>query len=84
MPRNISHQCKDLLTRLFVKNPFKRLGFNGAEEIKDHPWFIDVDWDAMYSKKYIAPFIPKIKNDIDVSNFNEVDIFYFNLFLICF
>ncbi|EGR27813.1 protein kinase domain protein [Ichthyophthirius multifiliis] len=71
LPSSLSKHCKDLLNRLFEKNPFVRLGINGAEEIKDHPWFMDVEWDVIYNKQYAAPFIPKVKNDIDVSNFSD-------------
>jgi len=61
-----------LLARLFNKNPLIRLGSNGADEIMDHPWFIDVDWCRMLLKEYRAPFIPKLKNEVDVSNFDNV------------
>ncbi|KAL4483652.1 hypothetical protein ABPG72_006718 [Tetrahymena utriculariae] len=71
IPSYFSKPCKDLLTRLFLKNPYQRLGSNGAEEIKDHPWFTDVDWDKMLQKKYNAPFVPKLKNETDVSNFDD-------------
>jgi hypothetical protein len=33
---------------LLTKNPEERLGHNGdAEEIKNHPWFADVDFDKI-------------------------------------
>lgn len=39
IPDSLTPTCKDLLVRLFQKNPEKRLGRNGAVEIKNHPWF---------------------------------------------
>lgn len=39
---------KDLIEQLLIKNPMERLGFNGAAEIKAHPYFAGVDWDAVY------------------------------------
>jgi hypothetical protein len=34
---------------LLNKNPLKRLGSKGgAEEIKEHPYFNDVNWDVVY------------------------------------
>ena len=30
-----------------TKNPKKRLGFKGVQEIKDHAFFKDVDWGKM-------------------------------------
>jgi len=35
------------------KDPSKRLGTNGAQEIKDHPWFSDIDWNKLAEKKVI-------------------------------
>lgn len=37
--------------QLLIKDPAKRLGSKGAQDIKDHPWFNDVDWKALYEKK---------------------------------
>lgn len=32
-------EAKDLIERLLTMDPKKRLGANGVQEIKDHPWF---------------------------------------------
>ena len=38
------------------KNPTKRLGSKeGAEEIKNHSYFNDVDWNDVINKKIKAP-----------------------------
>jgi hypothetical protein len=51
----------------------KRLGsgVNGASDIKKHPWFGRVDWNAIYNKEIRPPFVPKIRNELDVSCFDE-------------
>jgi len=36
----------------------KRLGYNGAEEIKKHPFFRGVNWKSIRKSK--APFIPDV------------------------
>ena len=36
------------------------MGFNGIEEIKIHPFFASIDWDAMY-RKQINPPIQKLE-----------------------
>ena len=71
-PTRLSISAVDLLDKLFNKDPTKRLGSgpNGAEEIKKHNWFSLVNWDAYLRKEIKPPFIPKISNEIDVSNFN--------------
>lgn len=30
-----------------------------------------IDWDDLASKKIPAPFVPKISNELDVSNFSD-------------
>lgn len=37
MPSNLSEECKDLLRRIFVKDPQHRIRMAG---IGQHPWFI--------------------------------------------
>jgi hypothetical protein len=39
-------------------------------QVKEHPWFLNVSWDTLLKKKYKPPFVPLIKSDIDVSNFD--------------
>ncbi|KAK8044102.1 hypothetical protein PG993_004126 [Apiospora rasikravindrae] len=52
-------EAVDLLTRLLDKNPAKRLGANGASEIKSHVFFGGVNWHQLQQKNP-TPFIPKI------------------------
>jgi hypothetical protein len=37
-------EARDLISKLMIRNPMTRLGFNGAQEIKDHPFFSGVNW----------------------------------------
>lgn len=71
-PIYIGQSAQSLLKGLLEKNPEKRLGCSAsdAEEIKNHPWFNDVNWEAMLEKKIKAPFVPMLKNELDVSNFD--------------
>lgn len=70
-PPYLSYNAKSLLEGLFKKEPDKRLGggVNDAEDIKKHPWFENVNWDAYLNKEIKAPYLPIIKNELDVSNF---------------
>lgn len=40
----MSVEARDLISKLMIRNPMTRLGFNGAQEIKEHPFFKDIDW----------------------------------------
>ena len=68
--KKISENAKDLIMKM-INNPNKRLGKNGAEEIKKHKFFEGFDWDNILNMK--APFIPKLKNDYDTSYFEKCE-----------
>jgi len=42
------------------REPTERLGNNGSEEIKAHPFFGGIDWVKLYNKKYQPPFKPSV------------------------
>merc|ERR1712226_1216333 len=44
---------------------------NGAGDIKAHPWFRLIDWNAIENKVIRAPYIPKVKSESDTSNFDK-------------
>ena len=48
-----------------------RLGRNGAEEIKQHPFFEGFDWDGVRSQ--IAPYQPSVTSEISNENFDHFD-----------
>ncbi|KAM7308164.1 serine/threonine-protein kinase Warts [Ixodes scapularis] len=50
----------------------KRLGRNGADEIKAHAFFASVCFDGNL-RKQPAPYVPKIRYAADTSNFDAVD-----------
>lgn len=56
----MSTKAKDILRGLLTRNPEKRLGANGADEIKRDPFFADVNWDILLAKKYQTPFKPNV------------------------
>ena len=67
-PENIkiSDNAKDLIIKL-ITNSNLRLGKNGSEEIKSHPFFKGINWNKIKEMK--PPFIPKLKNDYDIKYF---------------
>lgn len=46
-------------------------GPTGANEIKAHRFFANIDWKRLANKEINAPFRPKIQNPLDTSNFSE-------------
>ena len=71
-PRDaLSTEGRNFVKGLLNRNPKHRLGANGdADELKNHPFFADVDWDALHLKKVVPPFKPKLKSVLDTSNFD--------------
>ncbi|EDO39163.1 predicted protein, partial [Nematostella vectensis] len=71
MPHDLSAEAIDLLHKLLQKDPKKRLGAKGAHELKAHPFFKAFDWADLAEKRIPAPFKPRIRDELDVSNFSE-------------
>ena len=60
----------DLISRLLVKDPSKRLGSQrGAAEIKEHPFFSEVNWEKMYNKQIGTPYKPLLDGHLDTKHF---------------
>ncbi|XP_054794956.1 uncharacterized protein LOC129301519 [Prosopis cineraria] len=66
----LSPEAKDLICKLLC-NVNHRLGSNGADEIKDHPFFKGVEWDKLYQME--AAFIPEVNDELDTQNFEKFE-----------
>jgi len=72
LPYNITNEAKLIISQLLQKDPAKRLGTNGAEEVKSHPWFTGVNWTFVAEKRYEPPFHVKLGNNMGVQNFDKM------------
>ena len=59
IPEFVSEGAASLLRGLLQKDPNKRLGgsIKDAQEIKEHPYFKDVNWDDVYNKRIQPPAV---------------------------
>jgi len=74
----ISPDAADLITKLLNPDYQKRLGYNGgAEEIKKHEFFADVNWSCL--RQQTPPFVPQTSGIQDTSYFGEKKEFDLNL-----
>ncbi|XP_069960411.1 microtubule-associated serine/threonine-protein kinase 3 isoform X11 [Cherax quadricarinatus] len=65
----VPSDAKDLITALLHHSPLDRLGtVGGAMEVKEHPFFIYIDWDSLLRMK--AEFVPQLDNEEDTSYFD--------------
>ncbi|XP_066945568.1 serine/threonine-protein kinase Warts-like [Macrobrachium rosenbergii] len=67
----LSPEAKDLILSLCT-HPEQRLGRNGAQEVKAHPFFEGLDFEGGL-RKQPALYTPKIKFPTDTSNFDPID-----------
>ncbi|XP_069499657.1 protein kinase C delta type isoform X2 [Ambystoma mexicanum] len=68
-PRWITKESKDILEKLFEREPTKRLGIVG--NIKLHPFFKTINWTALEKREVDPPFRPKVKSPGDYTNFDR-------------
>ncbi len=54
----ISAEARDLMEKLMCMDPKQRLGARGADEVKAHPWFTEVDWVNLCNLD--ANFVPNV------------------------
>ncbi|MED6245283.1 Microtubule-associated serine/threonine-protein kinase 2 [Ataeniobius toweri] len=64
----LPQDAQDLISRLLRQNPLERLGTGGAFEVKQHPFFTDLDWNGLLRQK--AEFIPQLESEDDTSYFD--------------
>ncbi|ORY38812.1 Pkinase-domain-containing protein [Rhizoclosmatium globosum] len=61
----------DLLKKLLNRDPAQRLGANGAQELKSHPFFAEINWQKLNARKYRPAFRPEVSHAADTSNFDQ-------------
>jgi len=61
--------AKDLILGLLQHNPLERLGTISVQQVKEHIFFEDLDWDSLLRQK--AEFIPHLQNEEDTSYFDS-------------
>lgn len=54
----MSPEARDFIDRLLAFDPSNRLGSNGADEVKRHPFLTGVDWQNVRSTE--ANFVPQV------------------------
>ncbi|ODH53486.1 AGC/AKT protein kinase [Paracoccidioides brasiliensis] len=71
-PRDaLSSEGRNFVKGLLNRNPRHRLGASDdARELMAHPFFHDVDWEALGKKNVAPPFKPKLKSEMDTSYFD--------------
>ncbi|XP_040897927.1 serine/threonine-protein kinase N2-like [Toxotes jaculatrix] len=72
-PTSLPPDAVSIIQKLLKKNPVKRLGAGerDANEVKGEKFFETIDWEALLAKKVKPPFLPSVRESVDVSNFDS-------------
>lgn len=65
LPYGWTFEAMDFINQWIKRKKFERLGHRGIGEVKNHPWFQDFDWNALYNKTLKAPFVPPKQDNFD-------------------
>lgn len=60
-----SPESADFINKLLERKPNKRLGVNGAKELKEHLWLKYYPWEQLENKTLPAPFMPENRDNFD-------------------
>ncbi|KAA8909007.1 hypothetical protein FN846DRAFT_776830 [Sphaerosporella brunnea] len=64
-----SPDAKDIMNQLMCSDQTQRLGANGAEEVKNHPFFAGINWDTLLEEE--PQFVPTPQNPEDTEYFDS-------------
>jgi len=68
----ISPEARHLICS-FLTDRLVRLGRNGIDDIKGHPFFSNDQWTFDNIRACIAPVVPELAGDDDTSNFDDIE-----------
>lgn len=71
VPDDMSYEAHDIIDKLLCPDAEQRLGSRGADEIKNHPFFKNIDFKSVETEMCDVPFIPEISDDTDTSYFDD-------------
>ncbi|XP_063297723.1 serine/threonine-protein kinase N2-like [Pelobates fuscus] len=72
-PEFLSRNSTSIIKQLLTKKVKARLGASkkDAQDVKEHPFFEQIDWAALLLKNVRPPFLPDIRGAEDVRNFSS-------------
>lgn len=69
-PDHVPPLARSLLEGLLIRIPDQRLGGGPADAaaVKEHPFFAEIDWDALDRKEIEPPFNPDVDGHLDLQH----------------
>ena len=65
LPYGFTNEIADFINKLIQRKPKNRLGKDNINEVLNHPWLEDFDWENCYNKTLKAPYLPKYGDNFD-------------------
>ena len=60
-----SLESGNFINKMIYRKPYKRLGYEGINEIKECDWFKNFNWNELLNKNIQSPYIPKYGDNFD-------------------
>lgn len=72
-PSGFDSNAKSLIKHLLESDLTKRYGNlkGGVKDIKGHRFFKELSWEKLINMELPMPYMPKVKNEADISNFSN-------------
>ncbi|CDH50007.1 ypk2p [Lichtheimia corymbifera JMRC:FSU:9682] len=70
-PQHFDPITRDFLSGLLERDPSQRLGWDGADSVKAHPFFDRMDWDKVARLELTPPYVPELRSETDLTHFDE-------------
>jgi len=64
LPEEWSLESADFINKMIQRKPVNRLGYNGIEELKSHPWLLNFPWQKLENHIIKSPIDSKVKKNI--------------------
>lgn len=73
LSQKLPKKAQMIIKRLCRQSANERLGYqkNGIKDIKSHAWYADFEWEKLQNNKMQAPLVRHVKDNTDLSNFDE-------------
>uniref|UniRef100_A0A1X7V8G1 non-specific serine/threonine protein kinase n=1 Tax=Amphimedon queenslandica TaxID=400682 RepID=A0A1X7V8G1_AMPQE len=68
----LSANAKNIIVH-FLEDASNRLGLNGVEEVKAHPFFVTDQWNWENIRSTVAYVVPELKSEIDTAYFDDIE-----------
>jgi len=70
-PRDIDSNAADMIKGLCTADPTERLGKDGIDELRTHPWLSSFNFNQLYDPNFESPLKPDLSGRIDTSQFDD-------------